>query len=39
MSAFPVLELLLELLWNFAGCIVVLFLFWGFGELYSHIFE
>lgn len=37
--AFPVLEFLLEILWNFAGCIVILSLFWGFGELCSHIFE
>lgn len=36
---FPVLEFLLEILWNFAGCIAILFLFWGFGELCSRIFE
>lgn len=39
MFVYTVWECLLEILWNFAGCIVVLCLFWGFGELYSRIFE
>lgn len=34
-----VLMLLLDLLLKFAGCILVLFLFWGFAELYSRLFE
>lgn len=39
MFDFSVLVLLLDLLWKFAGCILVLFMFWGFAELYSRIFE
>lgn len=37
--AFPVLEWLLGILLNFAGCLVLLSLFWGFGELWSRLFE
>lgn len=37
--AFPVWEFLLEILWAFACWTIVLCLFWGFGELCSHIFE
>lgn len=33
------LVFLLETLLNFAGCIVILCLFWGFAELWSRIFE
>lgn len=40
MSAFPVLEWLLEtLLWAFAFNFVLFFMFWGFGELWSRLFE
>lgn len=39
MFAFPVWELLLEILWAFACWTIVLSLFWGFGELWSRLFE
>ena len=39
MFDYTVLVFLLETLLKFAGCIVILCLFWGFAELWSRIFE
>lgn len=39
MFDYTVLVFLLETLLKFAGCIVILCLFWGFAELCSRIFE
>lgn len=39
MFTYPVWEVLFYLLWHFAGVALILFLFWGFGELWSRIFE
>lgn len=39
MLVIPTLTLLLDILLNFAGCIVILFLFGCFAELWSRIFD
>lgn len=36
---FSMWELLLDILWAFACWTILGFLFWGFGELCSRIFE
>lgn len=39
MFAFPVWEVLFNLLWALTFYGILCFLFWGFGELCSRVFE